>query len=305
MSNTKKVKPYLKWAGGKTQLIDEIDKYFPVALASGEIDKYIEPFVGGGAIFLHIAQSYPVKEFFIYDINPELILAYSTIQKNVEGLIELLTTIETEYLALDEQARKDYFYQIRSQFNAQRKQIDFQAYNSAWIERTALLIFLNKTCFNGLFRVNSKGEFNTPVGRYKNPTICDSRNLLGMAEILQKTHIHLGDFTTCQELVDKHSLVYLDPPYRPLSKTANFNAYSAHKFDDIEQIRLRDFFRLLDSKGAKLILSNSDPKNEVITDDFFDIAYQEYHLKRVKASRAINSKGSKRGAISEILIMNY
>jgi DNA adenine methylase len=305
MSNLPQVKPFLKWAGGKGQLLEEIKQIFPDELTTGKIHKYIEPFVGGGAVFLHVARSYPVEEFFLYDLNPELILAYKTIQKDVQELIEVLKDIQEKYLALDERERKTYFYHTRSQFNQRRKQIDFNNYNYEWIERTAQIIFLNYTCFNGLFRVNAKGEFNVPIGRYKNPTICNESNLRALSKILAKTHIHQGDFTECQQFVDRNTLVYFDPPYRPLSKTSNFKSYYSKPFDDSEQLRLRDFFRLLDKQGAKLILSNSDPKNEDDNDNFFDLAYSGYQIKRVKAARYINSKGSKRGEINEILIMNY
>ena len=305
MKNSMQARPFLKWAGGKSQLIKEIDKNLPEELAQGKINRYIEPFVGGGAVFLYIAQLDKVEEFFIWDINPELVLAYKTIQKNVEDLIELLLKLQDKYLSFDVEERKPYFYQIRSQFNQQRQQIDFQTYHPDWVERTAHLIFLNRTCFNGLFRVNSKGEFNVPIGRYKNPKICHANNLKAVAKILQNTQIHYGDFTDSEAFVDHRSLVYFDPPYRPLSKTANFTSYSKETFDDSSQLRLRDFFRVLDQKGAKLILSNSDPKNEDLTDNFFDAAYAGYQIKRVKAKRTINSNANQRGQINELLIMNY
>ncbi|MFP5275014.1 MAG: DNA adenine methylase [Coleofasciculus sp.] len=305
MKNSMQARPFLKWAGGKSQLIKEIDKNLPEELAQGKINRYIEPFVGGGAVFLYIAQLDKVEEFFIWDINPELVLAYKTIQENVEDLIELLLKLQDKYLSFDVEERKPYFYQIRSQFNQQRQQIDFQTYHPDWVERTAHLIFLNRTCFNGLFRVNSKGEFNVPIGRYKNPKICHANNLKAVAKILQNTQIHYGDFTDSEAFVDHRSLVYFDPPYRPLSKTANFTSYSKETFDDSSQLRLRDFFRVLDQKGAKLILSNSDPKNEDLTDNFFDAAYAGYQIKRVKAKRTINSNANQRGQINELLIMNY
>lgn len=295
----------MKWAGGKTQLLEQLDNYFPQELVNGKIKRYIEPFIGSGAVFLHIAQSYQIDEFFISDINPELVLAYQTIQKNVEGLIIVLLDIENKYLSLNDEQRNKYYYQTRSNFNLGRKQINFTIYNQDWIERTAQIIFLNRTCFNGLFRVNSQGEFNVPVGKYKKPTICDQENLRAVAQILQKTKIYQGDFTECEKFVNQASLVYFDPPYRPISKTANFTGYSRHNFDDSEQLRLKEFFELLDKKGAKLILSNSDPKNEESNDNFFDYAYKAYNIKRVKAARSINSNAAKRGQINELIIMNF
>ena len=299
------VKPFLKWAGGKGQLLEQIDKFLTQELRNGSIKRYIEPFVGGGAVFFYIAQLYKIDNFFISDINEELVLAYKTIQKDVESLIRMLFDIQDKYLSLDEEKRKEYYYHNRLQFNFRRNKINFQIYGQEWIERTAQLIFLNRTCFNGLFRVNSKGHFNVPMGRSKKPTICDPKNLRAISNILQKTHIHCGDFTECEEWVDSHTFVYFDPPYRPISMTANFTSYSKHNFDDLEQLRLRDFFCKLDKKGAKLILSNSDPKNENLADYFFDVAYEGYQIKKVKASRNINSDAQKRGQINELLIMNY
>jgi DNA adenine methylase len=306
IKNLTPVKPFLKWAGGKRQLLEQINKYLPNELASGSIKRYIEPFIGGGAVLLHIAQLYKIDDFFISDINAELVLAYKTIQINVEDLITLLLGIQEKYLSLNEEKRNEYYYYTRQQFNAQREQTDFQNYDKSWIERTAQIVFLNRTCFNGLFRVNSKGDFNVPMGRYKKPNICEPKNLRAVSKILQRTQIHCGDFTECEEVVNEQSLVYFDPPYRPISKTANFTSYSEQTFDDSEQLRLRDFFKLLDKKkGAKLILSNSDPKNEEETDNFFEVAYEGYRIEQVKATRNINSNSSKRGYINELLIMNY
>lgn len=293
--NNQLIKPFLKWAGGKSQLIKQIDRHLPLELKNGSLQRYIAGFVGSGALFFYIAQSYEIEEYLIFDINPELIIAYQTIKDNLCDLLEILSKIETEYLILNEEKQKEYFYQMRSQFNLLRKQT-----NPNKIEITAQLIFLNRTCFNGLFRVNSRGEFNVPCGKYKNPTICNSANLKAVSQILQKSHIQLGDFTECQKYVNKKSFVYFDPPYKPISKTSNFTAYAKENFDDQEQLRLRDFFTLLDRKGAKLMLSNSD-----VRDGFFENAYREYLIKKVQASRNINSNGQKRGKINELLIMNY
>ena len=297
--------PFLKWAGGKSQLLTQIEPFFPKMLKEGLIKRYIEPFVGGGAVFLHLASAYPISEYFICDVNPELILAYQIIQNDVEELIMLLTKIQATYFALSEEERKQYFYQIRSDYNQQRKTMNFERYSPDGVKRTAQLIFLNRTCFNGLFRVNSKGEFNVPFGQYKKPRICDEENLRLLAQVLRKTTIQRGDFTQCQNFVNEESFVYFDPPYRPLNKTSNFNTYSEQIFNDQDQLRLRDFFQILDGKGAKLMLSNSDPKNENPKDTFFEEAYQGYRIERVQARRNINSKGSKRGKLNELLITNY
>ena len=298
ISTTLKAKPFLKWAGGKSQLLETIDSWFPPELKAGKIKTYIEPFVGSGAVFLHVAQAYPVENFYILDINQELTLAYKVIQNSVEELIQKLLAIQEKYLSLDQEERKDYYYQVRSQFNSTTD------HNDA-VTRTAQLIFLNRTCFNGLFRVNSQGDFNVPMGKYKNPRICNADNLRAIARILQRTQIVRGDFDQCQKWADAQTFVYFDPPYRPISKTANFNTYSSQVFDDSEQLRLRNLFRLLDRQQVKLMLSNSDPKNQDLTDSFFDIAYKDYLIQRVKADRRINSNPQKRGQIDELLITNY
>jgi DNA adenine methylase len=303
--NLTKARPFVKWAGGKTQLLSQIEPYFPLQLRHGEINRYVEPFIGGGAVFFHVAKNYQVEKFHIFDVNPDLILAYRTIQRAVDELIAHLRAIENTFrnFGPDEQAR--YYYETRSKYNLEHLGLNYEVLNENWLSRTAQLIFLNRTCFNGLYRVNSKGQFNVPFGRYKNPTICDPENLRAIASILQKTTIMLGDFSQCEQFVDKNSFVYFDPPYRPLNSTANFTGYAKNDFDDLEQLRLSEFYRCLDKSGAKLMLSNSDPKNENPTDEFFEDAYANYRIIKVKASRLINRDATKRGAISELLIMNY
>jgi DNA adenine methylase len=306
LSSSVTPKPFLKWAGGKTQLIEQISNFLPTQLNDGSIKKYVEPFIGGGAIFFWLANKYQIAELFISDINIELIIAYKTIQRDVDNLIELLSDIEVKYLSFNESQRYEYFYKIRRKFNYQREKINLHQYNNVdWRERTAEIIFLNKTCYNGLFRVNSKGDFNVPMGSYKKPTICESEKLKLVANLLQRTEILQGDFTVCDAFVDSNTFVYFDPPYRPISKTSNFTSYSHQSFGDLEQIRLRDLFKKLDKQGALLLLSNSDPKNQDINDNFFENAYADYRIERVKASRFINSNASKRSAINELLIMNY
>lgn len=298
-------KPFLKWAGGKTQLIKQISQFLPEELDNGSIKKYVEPFIGGGALFFWLASNYPIKELFISDINADLVLGYKTIQHNVDDLIELLLDIQNKYLSLNQNQRSEYFYQVRKDFNSRRNQIDLLKYNLQWLERTAQMIFLNKTCFNGLFRVNSKGDFNVPIGKYKKPSLCSPENLKVIAKILQRTEIVQGDFVKCETFIDRNTLVYFDPPYRPISNTSNFTSYAHQTFDDSEQLRLNNFFKKLDKKGALLLLSNSDPRNHNIDDDFFDKVYSGYRIEKVKASRYINSNSSKRSPIDELLIMNY
>lgn len=174
---TTKAKPFLKWAGGKAQLVDQISKYLPIEIRTGLIHKYAEPFVGGGALFFRIAQTYDIDEFLIADVNEELILAYQTIKKDLSGLLDILKEMQAKYHRLSPNRQKEYFYSIRFQFNEKRPFVHYRRFHSSWVERTAQIIFLNRTCFNGLFRVNSKGEFNVPFGRYKNPlTLCSRQS---------------------------------------------------------------------------------------------------------------------------------
>jgi DNA adenine methylase len=298
-------KPVLKWAGGKGQLLDQITNYLPKELKTGQITRYIEPFIGGGALFFFIAQNYAVRELYISDSNAELIVLYTTIQRRPKDLIKILDDIEKNYHALTAEKQKEFFYEIREKYNQEQPTFNFDNFSAQWINRAAQIIFLNKTCFNGLFRVNSKGGFNVPHGDYKNPRICDTDNLSAVSEILKRTVIKYADFAECESFTDENAFVYFDPPYRPLSKTASFNAYSKANFGDPEQERLAEFYRLLDRRGTKLMLSNSDPKNTEITNEFFDELYNGFDIKRVKASRNINSNGAKRGQITELLITNY
>jgi DNA adenine methylase len=299
------MKPFLKWAGGKGQLLAQLAAFFPPALKSGGIRRYVEPFIGSGAVFFRILQSYPVEECLIADSNLDLILIYQTIQQDVEGLIEVLAEIEANYLPLDEPARRDFYYQVRSRYNHRRTQFDALQYETRWIERSAQTIFLNRTGYNGLFRLNSQGEFNVPFGRYKNPRILDVENLRAVARLLNGVQIEYSDFTAIEPFVDEKTFVYFDPPYRPISATAHFTSYSKVSFNDDQQLRLAAFYRALDRKGARLMLSNSDPRSINPADDFFERAYAGFRIERLRASRNINSDPKKRGPISEILVLNY
>ncbi|MDK2893193.1 DNA adenine methylase [Methanohalophilus sp.] len=302
---TNNAKPFLKWAGGKKQLLEELDKRFPAELESGEITRYIEPFVGGGAVFFHVMNKFDFEDSHICDVNEELIVAYSVVKNDVEKLIEMLDSLQSLYYDTPDQEKEIFYYEIRDELNKGRNSFNYKKYNQKWIKRAAQLVFLNRTCYNGLFRVNSKGFFNVPFGRYKNPRILDAKNLRNVSDVLQNTQIHLGDFTICESLADENSFVYLDPPYRPLSRTSSFTSYSKDSFDDGEQFRLADFYRKIDAKGARLMLSNSDPKYENPEDDFFDEMYSRFNIDRVLARRNINSKGHKRGPVREIIVTNY
>lgn len=299
------VKPFLKWAGGKGQLLDIFQNFYPEELKANKIEYYFEPFIGGGAVFFDIVQRFDIKKAFLYDINEELILTYLVVQKDVLKLIEFLNGYQKQYRKLNENEQDEFFYKTRQNFNAQRVNINYQIYSDNWIPRAAQIIFLNKTCFNGLFRLNSKGEFNTPVGRYKNPKIVDETNLLKVAEVLKIAHIRRADFIDIENEIKENSFVYFDPPYRPISKTANFTSYSKNEFGDEHQIELGRLFNRLHNKGVLEMLSNSDPKNLNLTDNFFDELYKAHNIFRVPAKRMINSNATKRNAIKEIIVTNY
>lgn len=299
-------KPFLKWAGGKTQLLKEFEKRLPANIVNSRtIDIYIEPFIGGGAMFFFLKKEYDIGESFLFDINKELIMSYKVIQQDYKELIHKLSEIEYKHLKKSEDNRKEHYYKIRSIYNLKMNDFDYNNYNNEWIERTSYLIFLNKTCFNGLFRQNMKGEFNVPFGRYKNPKICDEKNIIEVNKALENTEIFCGDFIEARKYIGKESFIYLDPPYRPLNKTSNFTTYSKDGFIDKDQIRLAEFFENMDKNGAYLMLSNSDPKNENPDDKFFDNLYKEYNIKRISAKRHINCDASKRGEINELIITNY
>jgi len=293
---TNKGKPFVKWVGGKTQLIDSIEKTLPKNFLNQSNLTYIEPFVGGGAVLFWILQKYPnIKKAVINDINPDLTTAYKTIKTSPKELIIELQSIQNEYLQLSEENRKEYFLLKRERFNT--KSLDT-------IENTALFIFLNRTCFNGLYRVNSKGLFNVPFGKYANPKICDEQTILADSELLQKVEILTGDFEATLKHAGENSLFYFDPPYKPLSDTSSFNSYAKEEFNDKEQIRLGNFCQRIDLLGHSFILSNSDVKGKNPNDNFFDDLYNQFDIKRVYATRMVNASAEKRGKLTELLITN-
>lgn len=298
-------RPFLKWAGGKRQLLGDLAKRIPPQIIKkGVIETYIEPFVGGGAFFFYLKNNFEIKKSILIDINNDLILTYKVIQRNSDELITQLKKIETYYLRLNPLKQEEFFYRQRNEFNEMISKFNFNKYYPLWIERATQVIFLNRTCFNGLFRQNSKGLFNVPFGRYANPTICDEENIKAVANALVGAEIICGDFNKSTRFVSKNTFIYLDPPYRPIIKTS-FTRYSKDGFTDLDQKRLAQYFKDMHKKDAYLILSNSDPKGENINDNFFDDLYKEFQIDRVFSKRSINSKASLRGKISEIIIINY
>ena len=290
-------KPFLKWAGGKGQLLDTFDKMFPQELIEGKIKTYIEPFVGGGAVLFHILQNYKIEKAYINDINKELINCYRCIKADVEEVIKPLSILENKYLSSEDRAK--YFYNVRERYN----QIHLNGHYD--YEKCADFIFLNHTCFNGLYRVNKEGKFNVPHGKYKNPLICDKENLRLCSQLLQKVEISFGDYRQALSNADKDSFVYFDPPYRPLIENNSFISYDKSGFDDNDQIELSQNYKKLDKQNCLLMLSNSDPKNTNENDNFFDNLYKGFNIERVYAKRMINCQASKRGNITEIVVMNY
>jgi DNA adenine methylase len=291
-------KPFLKWAGGKTQLITDIEKALPKEFTSQKFT-YVEPFVGSGAILFWILNNFPnVEKAVVNDINADLTNAYKIIAAKPKELISLLTQFEKEYHAIDllEEQKKAYFYDKRDLFNTRSTNTTTQA---------ALFIFLNRTCFNGLFRVNRSNGFNVPIGSYKKPMICDADNIYSVSNVLQRVEILTGDYQDTLNYAERPALFYFDPPYKPLSQTSSFNSYAKDEFGDAEQIRLRDFCKTLDTLGHKWLLSNSDVKGKDMTDTFFDDIYNEFNINRVMARRSINANADKRGQLTELLITNY
>ena len=295
----KSIKPFLKWAGGKGQLIKEIERYYP--FSNGNITKYAEPFVGGGAVLFDILNEYDLEKVYISDINTELINTYSIIRNDVDNLIEKLYDMQNDYIPLNTDNRKIYYLSKRERFN----ELKVNGNENVNIEKAALMIFLNKTCFNGLLRVNRKGMFNVPIGAYKNPMICDEDNLKAISKKLQRVTIVCKDYRESSDFIDENTFVYFDPPYRPISDTAHFTAYTENLFNDEEQIALAKFVDEMHKKGAKIVVSNSDPKNSNKEDDFFDNIYSTYKIKRVEAARMINSNSEARGKVKELLISNF
>ncbi|MFN4145022.1 MAG: DNA adenine methylase [Runella sp.] len=291
-------KPFLKWAGGKTQLINDIEKALPKDISKDKFT-YIEPFVGSGAILFWVLNNFPnLKKAVINDINEDLINTYKTIASKPKELISILQILQNEFYGLEgkDEQKKEYYYSKRELYNKRKEEQSGQA---------ALFIFLNRTCFNGLYRVNRKNEYNVPMGSYKRPTICDKENILAVSQALQKVEILCGDYEETLNYADDNTLFYFDPPYKPLSETSSFNSYAKYEFNDAEQIRLRDFCHKLDSLNHTWILSNSDVKGKDENDNFFDDLYSDFIIQRVDARRSINANPEKRGALKELLITNH
>lgn len=280
-----KAKPFLKWAGGKSQLLEQMDPFFPKALNGGKIRRYIEPFVGGGAVFFHLWTTDRLPEqTYLFDNNKELINTYKVVRDNVEALIELLSFHEQHH-------SREYYYKIR---DLDRK----PGLLLSDIEIAARTIYLNRTCYNGLYRVNSNGQFNVPMGSYKNPKILHKEVLMAANAALQGVMIEVWDFQTVLDIARPKDFIYFDPPYDPVSKTASFTSYTSDNFREDDQRRLAEVYRELTRRDCYCMLSNSH------TPFILDL-YRGYRIEVVQAARAINSDPNSRGAIDEVLVLNY
>ncbi|MCQ2330115.1 MAG: DNA adenine methylase [Paludibacteraceae bacterium] len=293
-----KAKPFIKWVGGKTQLIEQLDSYLPADFDSLKNVTYIEPFVGGGAMLFYMLQKYPnIKSAVINDINPDLTMCYQMVRDNPEEIISSLMSVQSDYKSLQtEEDKRNYYLKVRDIYNQK---------NLNPVENTTLFFFLNRTCFNGLYRVNKRGLFNVPFGKYVNPQICDEATIRSDSNLLKNVTILTGDFERTFDYADGNTFFYFDPPYRPLSNTSSFNDYVQEAFNDRSQLRLKEYCDKVDEAGFKFMLSNSDGKGKNANDDFFDELYKKYFIKRVWASRSINSNPKKRGKLTEILVHNY
>lgn len=301
--NTKELaKPFIKWVGGKGQLLSQLNMSLPRELYEDGFT-YVEPFVGGGAMLFYMLQNFlKIKRVVINDINKNLTDAYTNIKQEPEGLVYRLKHIEQQYFGIKtEEARKDFYLNMRRRFNEEPL---------SSLDKTAILIFLNRTCFNGLYRENTKGKFNVPFGRYANPTICNEEVIYADSELLNRYDVQIlnGDFKETAKAVDNVGLTffYFDPPYRPLSATSSFNSYVKEDFNDDSQRELADFCRMLDRKeNVRWMLSNSDCSAKNPDDTFFEDIYEGFDIQRVFASRMVNANASKRGKLTELLIRNY
>ena len=294
------LKPILKWAGGKTQLLDEISHAYPDGFGK-TIRRYAEPFVGGGAVLFDVLSKYDLDSVYISDVNAELINVYLSVRDDPDNLIELLSKYQDEFWSGDIGGRKEYYYRKRKEFNS----LIASGESKTGVKSAALFVFLNRTCFNGLYRANKRGFFNVPMGNQSSPIICNTESIKAASMALKNVEIVCGDYTKSKGFINNNTLVYLDPPYRPLKGRDSFISYTEKEFDDSCQRELAGFIEYLDSIGAYIILSNSDPKNVDENDDFFDELYADYDIQRINAKRKINSIVEKRGYITELLIKNY
>jgi len=302
----KYVKPFLKWAGGKRQHLNDIKENLPPKIKeSGVIENYIEPFLGGGSVFFFLWREFKIKKTLLIDINKKLILTYQVIKENPDELIKQLKEIKNKFYSFTDLDKKEkFYYRIRDRFNENQK-LHFSDKHNNRINIAADFIFLNKTCFNGLYRENKNGEFNVPFGKQKKPLIMDKENIKNVSLALQECEIKSGDYSISDKNINKASFVYFDPPYKPINKTSSFTSYTRNGFNETEQERLANFFREMDKKGALLMLSNSSGSSDRENGDYFKKLYTGFDIIPIDSLRSINSKGHKRTGFYDLLIVNY
>lgn len=295
--------PFIKWAGGKSKLAPIIENRIEKSIGFENIEHYIEAFTGGGALFFYLIERHKFETITLIDINIELINTYRAIKKQPYLLMEILDEMQLTYNTLPSEDEKSiYYYSIRAQFNELEdknflnKTIDYN--------RSAQFVFLNKTCFNGLYRENSKGKYNVPFGKRKEVNLYELNNILEINTLLQNVNIVAGDYTLAKDYLSPNTLVYFDPPYRPITGTAAFTAYTKGGFNDDNQRELAKFCRYISDNDSFFALSNSDPYNGNIKDNFFDNLYRGFEIHRIHAARAIAARSSSRKSVTEMLIVN-
>lgn len=299
------LKPIIKWAGGKTKIYPQIEKKLPSDLFNGKIKNYYEPFLGGGAVFFSIIQKVKFEKCIISDINEELILFYNVVKNDPEKLIHFIDKYYKEYLNLSEVDKEKYYYDLRTSYNYERFNISYNDYSYLFIPRAAQLLFLNRTCYNGLFRQNLRGEFNVPFGKNYSPPVMDKNSIIEISKILKNVDVKCDDFqNVCEEIDGSNSFVYFDPPYKPISKKGGFTNYHKSNFTEKDQIRLLSTFNYLNSKNVKMMLNNSCV-NKDINAVSIESYYEAYNIDYIKSSSTMSSKIEHRKIINELVITNY
>ncbi|MDR0232157.1 MAG: Dam family site-specific DNA-(adenine-N6)-methyltransferase [Dysgonamonadaceae bacterium] len=294
-------KPFIKWAGGKDKLYSQLEQWLPFNITKGDFKNYYEPFLGSGAVFFNLAKKVSFDNVVLSDINEELILVYKVVQRDVSELMELLDQYKNRYSKLSDIDKEKFYYDMRFSYNNQRFNINHKKYSELWISRAAQMVFLNKTCYNGLYRQNMRGEFNVPFGKNYHPSIYDQKNIELVSKLLNRVEIKSSDFSSILDNVLNNSFVYLDPPYRPISKTSNFTDYYKLGFTEKDNNRLMEKLNLLNRQNVKFMLNNSFPLN----DEYLKKYYANYSVNLITANRMMSGISSKRGKVSEIVITNY
>ncbi|MBA4409705.1 MAG: modification methylase [Odoribacter sp.] len=305
MIDNSRATPIIKWAGGKTKVLKQLITKFPFELHYGKIRNYYEPFFGGGAVFFNIIQNYNIQNCVLSDVNEELMLFYNVVKKDPNKLLSFVEKYQSNYDRLTDSDKEKFYYEIRNTYNIERFNIDFNDYSYLFVPRAAQMLFLNKTCYNGLFRQNLRGEFNVPFGKNYKTNIVDKNNLYKVSKTLENVSLLCTDFQEiCEKIEDRDSFVYLDPPYRPINKSARFTNYHMSNFIDNDQFRLAEIFKKLNEKNVKLMLNNSC-SNTYDDSGVIENFYKDFQISYINTSSTMSSISSKRKKINELIITNY